>query len=174
MPVSRRHRRHQARLRHRRHTPDPYAGFEARIVPENITLLPKTTNETTGGNAWNERVVAAKKGDTRRVDPARARRRPRRHQGDHRRARPRGRDAGLREGQKLRVLLAPAANQHAAAVPIRVIVANETGIEAVVALSDTGKYVAVDVKSVDTEVAEIAADDGEDDGTRRAALSERL
>ena len=23
-------------------TPDPYAGFEARIVPENITLLPKT------------------------------------------------------------------------------------------------------------------------------------
>ena len=23
---------------------DPYAGFEARIVPENITLLPKTTN----------------------------------------------------------------------------------------------------------------------------------
>ncbi len=24
--------------------PDPYAGFEARIVPENITLLPKTTS----------------------------------------------------------------------------------------------------------------------------------
>ena len=45
-------------------TNDPYAGFEARIVPENITLLPKTTNETKGGNAWNERTVAAKKGDT--------------------------------------------------------------------------------------------------------------
>ena len=25
-------------------TADPYAGFEARIVPENITLLPKTTD----------------------------------------------------------------------------------------------------------------------------------
>ena len=42
---------------------DPYAGFEARIVPENITLLPKTTNQATGGNAWTERTVMVKKGD---------------------------------------------------------------------------------------------------------------
>jgi hypothetical protein len=42
---------------------DPYAGFEARVVPENITLLPKTTNQTTGGNAFNEKVIVAKKGD---------------------------------------------------------------------------------------------------------------
>src|SRR5262249_44998149 len=45
-------------------TPDPYAGFETRIVPENITLLPKTGNQTTGGNSWNERSVTVKKGDT--------------------------------------------------------------------------------------------------------------
>src|ERR1700750_925784 len=37
--------------------PDPYAGFEARIVPENVTLLPKTKSEATGGNAFNEKVV---------------------------------------------------------------------------------------------------------------------
>ena len=43
---------------------DPYAGFEARIVPENITLLPKTANQTTGGNTWSERAVTVKKGDT--------------------------------------------------------------------------------------------------------------
>ncbi len=43
---------------------DPYAGFEARIVPENITLLPKTTNKTTGGNPFNEKVVVAKKDDS--------------------------------------------------------------------------------------------------------------
>ena len=43
---------------------DPYAGFEARIVPENITLLPKTANQITGGNPVNERIVIAKKGDT--------------------------------------------------------------------------------------------------------------
>ena len=44
-------------------SPDPYRGFETRIIPENITLLPKTANQTTGGNAWSERAVAVKKGD---------------------------------------------------------------------------------------------------------------
>ncbi len=143
--------------------PDPYAGFEARIVPENITLLAKTKNETTGGNSWNERVVTAKKGDTVAVDPARARRRPRRHQGDHDRAWPaRARRQPARWPEAARA--AHPGRQSTRLVPIRVIVANDAGPEAVVALSEAGKYVAVDVKSVDTEVAEIAQDDGEDDG----------
>ena len=43
---------------------DPYAGFKARIIPENITLLPKTTSQITGGNPFNERIVIAKKGDS--------------------------------------------------------------------------------------------------------------
>src|SRR5207249_11693733 len=29
---------------------DPYAGFETRVVPENVTLLPKTKDQITGGN----------------------------------------------------------------------------------------------------------------------------
>src|SRR6476619_3587964 len=45
-------------------TVDPYAGFEARIVPENITLLPKTTTQTTRGNATNEKQIVAKKGES--------------------------------------------------------------------------------------------------------------
>jgi murein DD-endopeptidase MepM/ murein hydrolase activator NlpD len=134
-------------------TADPYAGFEARIVPENITLLPKTTNETTGGNAFNEREIVAKKGDSvasilrdlggtpdeigtiiRVLDL-------------------RGRGGAIREGQKLRVLLAPVPGGQRLQ-PIRVIVASDTSIDAVVALSDSGKYVAVDVRNVDTDVAE--------------------
>src|ERR1700758_823248 len=43
---------------------DPYAGFEPRIVPENVSLLPKTTSQMTGGNAWKERTVVLKKGDS--------------------------------------------------------------------------------------------------------------
>jgi len=39
---------------------DPYVGFEARVVPENITLLPKKT----APNDWSERSVVAKKNDT--------------------------------------------------------------------------------------------------------------
>jgi murein DD-endopeptidase MepM/ murein hydrolase activator NlpD len=42
--------------------------------------------------------------------------------------------------------------------PVRVIVANDTGIEAAVALADIGKYVQVDVKNVDTEVADNSED----------------
>ena len=33
-------------------------------MPENITLLPKTANQITGGNPVSEKIVIAKKGDT--------------------------------------------------------------------------------------------------------------
>jgi murein DD-endopeptidase MepM/ murein hydrolase activator NlpD len=141
--------------------PDPYAGFEARIVPENITRLAKTTNETTGGNAWNERVVFAKKGDTVASILRELGAGPDDIKAVVTALGPRGRDNGIREGQKLRVLLPPVSPTRL--VPIRVIIANDTQAEAVVALSDTGKYVSVDVKSIDTEIAEAAPDDGEDD-----------
>lgn len=143
-------------------TNDPYAGFEARIVPENITLLPKTTNETKGGNAWNERTVVAKKSDTvasvltelgataddiKKVTAVL------------------GPRVVLKEGQKLRVLLAPTANA-SRLQPIRVIIASENSIDAVVALSDTGKFVAVDSRSVDSEVADTSKDDDTAGGVR--------
>ena len=134
--------------------PDPYAGFEARIVPENITLLPKTTTETTGGNAFNEKVVVAKKGDTvltmlrdlgANADDI----------ASVIRVLNRGRDGGIREGQKLRVLMSPIpGTQPPRLQPVRVIIAGDSSIDAVVALADTGKYVSVDVRNVDTEVAQ--------------------
>jgi murein DD-endopeptidase MepM/ murein hydrolase activator NlpD len=136
---------------------DPYAGFEARIVPENITLLPKTTTQTTGGNSWNERTILAKRGDTvasiLRANGAT----PDEIKAIVQAFAPRGRDGALKEGHKLRILLAPMASKHAQ--PIRVIVANDSAIEAVVALSDTGKYVAVDVQSADTQIADSEEDD---------------
>ncbi len=64
---------------------------------------------------------------------------------------PRGRDGGIKEGQKLRVLMAPTTGSPRVQ-PIRVIIASDNVIDAVVALADTGKYVSVDVKNVDTEV----------------------
>ena len=143
---------------------DPYAGFEARIVPENITLLPKTAKQTTGGNNWNERVIAVKKGDTHRLRPARTRRHARRDQGHRQRARPARPRRRLKEGQKLRVLLAPAPGGQRLQ-PIRVIIASDTAIEAVVALSDLGKYVSVDVRNLGTEVADGRPRTTSDDGT---------
>ena len=143
-------------------TVDPYAGFEARIVPENITLLPKTTSQTTGGNGVNEKLIVAKKGESvvsilRDLGAV---------QGDiaaiAKVLGPRSFDGGIKEGQKLRVLMAPVlAGQKLQ--PIRVIIAGDSGIDAVVALADTGKYVSVDVKNVDTEVADNSEDNDEND-----------
>jgi murein DD-endopeptidase MepM/ murein hydrolase activator NlpD len=141
---------------------DPYAGFEARIIPENITLLPKTTTQTTGGNGLNEKLIVAKKGDSvvsilRDLGAA-----PADLSAIARVLGPRSFDGGIKEGQKLRILMAPIPAEQRLQ-PIRVIIAGESGIDAVVALADTGKYVSVDVKNIDTDVAENSEDNDEND-----------
>ncbi len=148
---------------------DPYAGFEPRIVPENVTLLPKTTAQVTGGNAWNERTVVLKKGNP---SP-----RPARDGRDGGRVKAitaafggRGKDSSPRDGYKLRVLLAPGSDGKRLR-PVRVIIATDTNIEAMVAWSEMGKYVAVDVRSANS-VASSATTRGRRQG--RAALSEHL
>jgi len=140
---------------------DPYIGFEARIVPENMTMLPKSAAKNDGPNAWNERLVVVKKNESassilRDVGAS---------QEDIRQLTGvlglRGRDGGLREGQKLRIMFAPDGGRLRV---VRVIVVGDSAVEAVVALSDTGKYVAVDVQSMatSTEVAEADEDDEND------------
>jgi murein DD-endopeptidase MepM/ murein hydrolase activator NlpD len=151
--------------------PDPYAGFETRVVPENVTLLPKTKDQITGGNPTGERIHPVKKGDSvtsilrdegATPDEARA---------IAATLGPRGRDGGLKEGEKLRILMAPAGPGQRLQ-PYRVIVANDASVEAVAALSDLGKYVAVDVQSMHTtaDTADNSSsngsdDDDDDDGT---------
>jgi len=142
-------------------TPDPYVGFETRIVPENITLLPKTADEVTGGNGWNERSITVKKGENissilkdigatpeeiATIAAALGRY---------------GRNNGLKEGQKLRILVATD-DSKTRLQPVRVIVMGDGSIDAVVALSDKGQYVSVDVSSMNTVVSD--TEDDEDDG----------
>ena len=149
---------------------DPYAGFETRVVPENVTLLPKTKEQVTGGNPSGERVHAVKKGDTvisilkdqgATQDEARA---------IAATFGARGRDGGLKDGEKLRILMAPSGPAPGARLqPYRVIVANDSAVEGVAALSDLGKYVAVDVQSMntvtDTADNKSSEDDDDDDGS---------
>ncbi|MEW6150076.1 MAG: M23 family metallopeptidase, partial [Pseudomonadota bacterium] len=129
---------------------------------------PKTKEQITGGNPNGERVHMVKKGDSvagvlrdlgataEEIKAITAT------------LGPRGRDGGLKEGEKLRILMAPA-SPGARLQPYRVVIANETMVEAIAALSDLGKYVAVDVSSMNT-VADAAAnassdDDSDDDGS---------
>src|SRR6202048_2888530 len=128
---------------------DPYAGFETRVVPENVTLLAKTKDQVTGGNPSGERVHIIKKGDTVTSILRDQGATPEDAKAIATTLGPRGRDGGLKEGQRLRILMAPAGPGQRLQ-PYRVIVANDTAVEAVAALSDLGKYVAVDVQSMNT------------------------
>jgi murein DD-endopeptidase MepM/ murein hydrolase activator NlpD len=147
--------------------PDPYAGFETRVVPENVTLLPKTKDQTTGGNPSGERIHPVKKGDTVTSILRDQGATPEEAKSIAAMLGTRGRDGGLKEGEKLRILMAPAGpGPGQRLLPYRVIVANDSAVEAVVALSDLGKYVAVDVQSMNsvTETAD-TSDDDDDDGS---------
>lgn len=147
---------------------DPYAGFETRVVPENVTLLPKTKDQITGGNPNGERVHVVRKGDTVTSILRDQGATPEEAKSIAATLGPRGRDGGLKEGQKLRILMAPAGPAAGQRLqPYRVVVANESTIEAVAALSDLGRYVAVDVQSMNTVTNTAATDDDdeEDDGT---------
>ena len=146
---------------------DPYAGFETRVVPENVTLLPKTKEQATGGNQAGERVHVVKKGDSITSILRDQGATPDEAKAIATTLGPRGRDGGLKEGDKVRILMSPAAPGPGQRLqPYRVIVANDSAVLAVAALSDIGKYVAVDVQSMNT-VTETAdnSDDDDDDGS---------
>ena len=145
---------------------DPYAGFETRIVPENVTLLAKTKEQITGGNPTGERIHMVKKGDTVQSvlrDQGASAEEARQIAGT---LGAKGLDGGLKEGEKLRILMAPAGPGQRL-TPYRVIVATDSTIEAVAALSDLGKYVAVDASTMNTgtEAPTASDEDEEDDGT---------
>jgi murein DD-endopeptidase MepM/ murein hydrolase activator NlpD len=142
--------------------PNPYAGFETRIAPENITLLPKTAAQTTGGNPWSERTITLKKGESVGSVLRDLGARPDDIKDVTTALGPRGRDGGVKEGQKLRILLDPSDPKRLR--PLRVVVASESGVDTIVALSDIGKYVSIDVQADDTEVAQTDDNDA-DDGT---------
>jgi murein DD-endopeptidase MepM/ murein hydrolase activator NlpD len=144
---------------------NPYAPFEARITSEeNITTLPKTAAQATGGNPWNERVVVIKKGDTLGAILRELGATPEEIKAIAAKLGVLASDGNLKEGQKLRVLLSPVRGTQRLQ-PMRVMVAgDQNNIEAVVALSDMGRYVNVDVQSAEARTAE-AQEDDDDDGS---------
>jgi murein DD-endopeptidase MepM/ murein hydrolase activator NlpD len=144
---------------------DPYAPFEARITEENITMLPKTAAQATGGNPWNERVIPIKKGDTLGAILRELGATPEEIKAIAAVLGIRAGDGNLKEGQKVRILLSPVRSTQRLQ-PVRVMVAgDQNNIEAVVALSDMGRYVNVDVQSAEARTAEAQDDDDDDDGS---------
>ena len=155
------------------HDGDNYFGFQPRVVPENVTLLPKTTNQVNGGGDWSERQIIVKKGETvgsvlRELGAA-----PDEIKSIIAVIGPAALDGGVKEGEKVRVLMAPAGLGHME--PLRVIIiAGDAGITAAVALSDLGQYVPVDIRNIDTEVADTSEDETDHNDTGGANLYQSL
>ena len=154
------------------HDGDNYFGFQPRVVPENVTLLPKTTNQVNGGGDWSERQIIVKKGETvssvlRELGAA-----PDEIKSIIAVIGPAALDGGVKEGEKVRVLMAPAGLGHME--PLRVIIAGDAGITAAVALSDLGQYVPVDIRNIDTEVADTSEDETDHNDTGGVNLYQSL
>ena len=154
------------------HDGDNYFGFKPRVVPENVTLLPKTTNQVNGGGDWSERQIIVKKGETvgsvlRELGAA-----PDEIKSIIAVIGPAALDGGVKEGEKVRVLMAPAGLGHME--PLRVIIAGDAGITAAVALSDLGQYVPVDIRNIDTEVADTGEDETDHNDAGGVSLYQSL
>ena len=154
------------------HDGDNYFGFAPRVVPENVTLLPKTTTQINGGGDWSERQVIVKKGETvgsilRELGAA-----PDEIKSIIGVIGPAALEGGIKEGEKLRVLMTPAGLGHMQ--PLRVIIAGDAGITAAVALSDLGQYVPVDIRNIDTEVTDTGEDEADQNDTSGVSLYQSL
>ncbi len=135
-------------------------------------MAPKTTNQINGGGDWSERQVVVKKGETvgsilRELGAA----------PDEIRSiidviGPAALEGGIKEGEKLRVLMAPAGIGHMQ--PLRVIITGDSGISAAVALSDLGQYVPVDIRNIDTAVTDTGDDDADQSDTSTVSLYQSL
>ncbi|MCL2714539.1 MAG: M23 family metallopeptidase [Alphaproteobacteria bacterium] len=115
----------------------------------NLMTKAKTREDrATGGNPNPEQVHIVKKGDTvasilqplgATIEDARA---------IASTLGAPGRDGGLREGERLRIMLAPGPSGRMQAW--RVVVATDTAVEAIAAMTDLGRYVAVDPSTMNT------------------------
>jgi murein DD-endopeptidase MepM/ murein hydrolase activator NlpD len=130
-------------------------------VVENMSTVGKTGAGTTGGNSWTERTIVVKKGENLTTILHDIGAAP-----DDMRAflyafGARGRDNGLKEGQRARFLLET--SESGQSVPLRVSIFSDQGHEATVALSDMGKYVAVE-DSRDMDLSKRSNEDESDEG----------
>jgi murein DD-endopeptidase MepM/ murein hydrolase activator NlpD len=139
----------------------PFSLGNIPAVAENMSIVSKTANEATGGNSWTERTLVAKKGDTIATLLRSIGAEPNDLKGLLASFGPYGKDNGLKEGQRVRILLAPGPNGEA--TPLRVSIFSDQAHEASVALSDNGHYVAVEDPH-DSGFAKLADEDDGDEG----------
>jgi murein DD-endopeptidase MepM/ murein hydrolase activator NlpD len=127
---------------------------------DNMSFVPKSSVETSGGNDWSERTAVVKKGETIvsiLTDNGVPQQEARALAGVF----GRGRDGSVSDGLRLRMLLQENADKKVQA--LRVSIFSDAGHEGTVALSDLGRYVSVAEPS-ETEMAGVSEEVDDDSG----------
>jgi murein DD-endopeptidase MepM/ murein hydrolase activator NlpD len=130
---------------------------------ENMNSFGKTSAEVTGGNNWSERTLVAKKGDSLGSILRDIGTEPNAQAAIISAFAQRGKDGGLKEGQRVRLLVQPAEGGQIQA--LRVSIFSDQGHQGTVALADNGRYVSVE-EPRDMGIASVGDEDDDGKGMR--------
>jgi murein DD-endopeptidase MepM/ murein hydrolase activator NlpD len=153
----------------------PFSTIEVRVVPENVTDLPKV-EQTAMAPLVEERDVALKKGETLETVLRSYGGTPEQIAAITSALAARIKVEGLTEGQRLRILIAPGPRLGDPRQIVRVITFGERGIEGIAAANDRGVFVSVTPPADETnrQVAEASEEEEEDDRRGGVRLYESL
>jgi murein DD-endopeptidase MepM/ murein hydrolase activator NlpD len=153
----------------------PFSTIEVRVVPENVTELPKI-EQNTMTPLIEERDVALKKGETLETVLRSYGGTPEQIAAVKSALAARIKIEGLTEGQRLRILIAPGPRLGDPRQIVRVITFGERGIEGIAATNDRGVFVSVTPPADETnrQMAEASEEEDEDDGRGGVRLYESL
>jgi murein DD-endopeptidase MepM/ murein hydrolase activator NlpD len=153
----------------------PFSTIEVRVVPENVTDLPKI-EQTAMAPLVEERDVALKKGETLETVLRSYGGTPEQISAITSALAARIKVEGLTEGQRLRILIAPGPRLGDPRQIVRVITFGERGIEGIAAANDRGVFVSVTPPADETnrQVAEDSEEEEEDDRRGGVRLYESL
>ncbi|WP_262032324.1 M23 family metallopeptidase [Microvirga sp. Mcv34] len=153
----------------------PFSTIEVRVVPENVTDLPKVEQRTMAP-LFEEREVVLKKGETLETVLRSYGGTPEQIAAITTALAARIKVDGLGEGQRLRILIAPGPRLGDPRQIVRVITLGERGIEGIAATNDRGVFVSVTPPADERnrQMAEASEDEEEDDGRGGVRLYESL
>jgi len=151
----------------------PFSTIEVRVVPENVTNLPKIEQKAIAPLV-EEREVILKKGETLETVLRSYGATPEQISAVTMALAARIKVAGLTEGQRLRILMAPGPRLGDPKQIVRVQVLGERGIEAIAATNDRGIFVSVTPPSDQSSPKNASTEEEEDDDEGGVRLYESL
>jgi murein DD-endopeptidase MepM/ murein hydrolase activator NlpD len=153
----------------------PFSTIEVRVVPENVTELPKI-DQKTATPLVEERDLILRKGETLETALRSYGATPEQIAAITAALAARIKVESLTEGQRLRILIAPGPRLGDPRQIVRVITFGERGIEGIAATNDRGVFVSVmpPMDESNRQVAEVSEEEGEDDRRGGVRLYESL